>query len=446
MMKKKTLGGFALFMVFMWLCTLISKSIYTTRLPLVATVSPEEKYVEHIVEAEGIVVEGGKKAVTALGGLRVKELMIHEGERVEEGDALFRIDLKDLEEIMEKKQAQINKLQLEVDAMLENQELARQKKELEEARAREDYDTTARQKDTDVGRAMDRYSRAEENLEEAYDGQAGIDEEGAQALKDALQSAAYEEADAMRERDSAMRQAQRVIEDILFPEGSDAALSVMQAEISELRSEMSLYRRVLESEGSVRAESAGMVTDIFVEVGGRVPDSAAVMMTDERVPCQFKVTIDKEQKKYVGYGDEVSIKMDGGSKKLDTTVQYFSESQLMPGSFEILIDLPKETGSSWQVPGLSGTLTCTKAGEKYMCCISPLALHTTQEGRNFVYLLGQREGILGQEYYVEERNVRVLDRNDRWVAIEPGVLESESKIITSADKEFGKGDVVRWVE
>lgn len=42
------------------------------------------------------------------------------------------------------------------------------------------------------------------------------DEAGYQELEDALQQAAYGEADAMRERDSAMRQAQRDIEDILF--------------------------------------------------------------------------------------------------------------------------------------------------------------------------------------------------------------------------------------
>ena len=57
-----------------------------------------------------------------------------------------------------------------------------------------------------------------------------------------------------------------------------------------------------------------------------------------------------------------------------------------------------------------------------------------------------REGILGEEYYVEEVTVRILDQNDAWVAIESGMLDKESKIITSADKEFSKGDVVRWIE
>ena len=165
-MQKKIVVGFVLFLGFMWLCTVISKSFYTTKLPVVSTSKPEEKYIEHIVEADGIVVEGGKKAVTALGGLRVEELLVHVGDRVEEGDVLFRINLDDLRELMKDKQTEIDKLQLQVNSILENQELARQKKELEEARAREDYDTTAREKNTDIGRAADVYARRMEDLEE----------------------------------------------------------------------------------------------------------------------------------------------------------------------------------------------------------------------------------------------------------------------------------------
>ena len=100
MIKKKMIGGFILFLGFMWLCTLISKSFYTTKLPVVTTSVLEEKYIEHIVEADGIVVEGGKQAVTTLAGLRVESLMVHVGDRVEEGDVLFKIDLDDLKEIM----------------------------------------------------------------------------------------------------------------------------------------------------------------------------------------------------------------------------------------------------------------------------------------------------------------------------------------------------------
>lgn len=437
MVRKKVLVGFALFMGAMWICTLVSKSLYTTRLPVVNTVMPQEKYVEHTVEAEGIVVEGGKQAVTALSGLKVKDLMVHVGDKVEEGDVLFTIDLDDLKEIMDEKLSAINEIQLEVNAIVENKALAEQRKEIEEARAREDYDTTARQKDTDVGRAMDQYVRALEELE----GAEGADEEEQQRLKDELQSAAYAEADAMRERDAAVKEAGREVEDILMPENADATLAVYQARMEGLRDGLSVYQEVLNAQGNVVAGSQGMITDIYVEEGGRVPDAAAMMMTDESVPCQFKVNIDQTQKKYVGYGDEVSIKLDGSSKELDVKIDYLTESQLIPGGYEILFGLPEDMG----FPGLSGMMEHTERGEKYNCCVPPAAVYETQK-RNFVYVVKEREGILGSEYYVEEVTVKVLDFNESWMALDAPALESKSQIVTYADKDFAKGDVVRWVD
>lgn len=457
MFKKKIATGFAIFIGFMWLCTVVSKSYYTTKLPVVSTASPEEKYIEHIVEADGIVVEGGKQAVNAFGGLRVEKVTVHAGDRVEEGDELFRIDLDDLKEIMEEKQSQVNKLQLQINANLENEELAKQKKELDEKRAREDYDDTARQKDTEVGRAAERYAQAMQDLEDAVYGDTEelteeeieervneLEEEEREQLKEALKNAAYAEADAIRERDNAIKNAQRAVEDTLLPENVDFSVEIAREEIRLLQSDLSSYQEVLNNQGIVAAESSGMVTDIYVEAGSRVPDSAAMMITDDDIPCQFKVVLDKEQRKYVRYGDEATIKLDGSGKKMDVTVDYISESQTIPGSFDTFISLPGDEESRRWTPGQSGVLTCAERGEKYRCCISPLAIYKV-ESRTFVYVLRDREGILGKEYYVEEVNVKVLDQNENWAAIETGALDENSEIIISSDKEIGKGDVVRWI-
>ena len=133
MIKKKAVTGFILFLAGMWICTLISKSVYTSKLPVVNTASPESKYIEHRVEAEGIVIEGGKQAVTALSGLRVESVTVRVGDKIEEGDILFQVDLEDLKELIEEKQDKISVLQAEINTLLENKALAQERKELEEA-------------------------------------------------------------------------------------------------------------------------------------------------------------------------------------------------------------------------------------------------------------------------------------------------------------------------
>lgn len=436
--KKKIVTGFVVFLAAMWLCTVISKSIYASRLPIVSTESIESKYVEHIVQVDGIVVAGEKNPVTTLGGLRVDKLMVQVGDQVEEGDVLFTIDPEDLASIMEEKQTAIAKVQTQVDTILANEELARQKKALEEQRAREDYDALARYEDTLVGRAAEAYSQAEDDLGEQHDGMGGETDD---ALKDALQQAAYAEADAKWQRETTMKDAGRKVEDILAPENEDSSLAVSRLELAELRDDLALYQAIRDGNGEIRADRAGMVTDIFVTTGGRTSDSAVMLLADDSVPCQFKTTLTQEQKKYVGLHDEVTLKLDGSSKEKEATIDYLAESSSAPGSYEVYINLPEGTG----VPGMSGTMKHAESGEKQHCCVTPAAV-TTVEGRNYVYVVREREGILGMEYYAEQVSVRVADQNDYFVALDNAPLDKEDRIISSSTKEVKNGEIVRLSE
>lgn len=432
--KKKIITAFFTFLVFMWLCTVISKSIYATQLPIVSTESVEQKYVEHIVRVDGIVVAGNKNAVTALSGLRVEKIMVQPGDRVEEGDVIFAVDLEDLDAIIQEKQVAISILQTQIDTIVHNEELARQRKALEEERARKDYDTIARYQDTLVGRAENEYSKMEDRMSDRNN---GISEE---EMRDALQQAAYAEADAKGQRDAAIKEAGRRVEDIIAPENEDSTLEVSRMELTALQEDLSHFQAIRDAEGQIRAEQGGLVTDIYLSIGGRTSDSALMLFADDSVPCRFKAVISQEQKKYVGLNDSVSLKLDGNGGEKDAVVDYLAESSFMAGSYELYIDLPEGLG----VPGLSGTMSRSEKGEKYFCCIKPEAVHRDNI-RTYVYVVKERQGILGKEYYAEQIGISILDENDNWVAVE-GALDSDSLIISSSTKEVKNGDTVRLEE
>lgn len=436
--RKKIIAGLAVFMVFMWLCTLISKSIYASQLPIVSTTQADSKYIEHIVEADGIVEAGAKLPVTVLSGLRVEALLVHMGDKVEEGDVLFTVDLDDLSQIIAEQELSVAKTQLQIDTIVHNKELAQNQKALEEARAREDYDALARYQDTLVGRAAEDVVQAEKALEELPDVSRGGSEEE-ERLKRELQAAAYAEADAKWNRENTMKDAGRKVEDVLQEDNADATLSVYRTELAAMQEKIAAYREVLDNEGKITAPMAGTVTDVYVQAGGRVPDTASFLLADDEVPCQFSVTLSKEDKSYVNLGDDVKLELNG-RKKIDAKVDYLQENENMPGTYTAIVKLPEETG----VPGLSGKLTCSKTGEKYPVCVSLAALHS-ENGRYFLYVVNEREGILGTEYYMEEITVSVVDQNDKFAALE-GAVSDESLILESSTKEVKKGDVVRLAD
>ncbi len=432
--KKKIITAFFVFLGLMWLCTVISKSIYSSRLPIVSTVSAEQKYIEHIVQTDGIVVAGDKKPVTTVSGLRVESLTVQAGDSVEEGDVVFTVDTEDLQDIIEERRTAIAKLQAQIGAAERNEELARQQKALDEQRAREDYDATARREDTLVGRAANEISKVEEQME--GDGDDGYSEE---ALSEALQQAAYAEADARWQRDEAMKEAERRVEDTTAPDAEDASLEVSRLELGALQEELDRFQAIADAGGQIYAQQGGLVTDIYVSIGGRTSDSAAMLLSDDSVPCRFKTVISQEQKKYIGLHDTVTLKLDGSREK-EMTVDYLAESDSVPGSYDVYIDLPEGVGT----PGISGELRCAKSGEKQPCCVPAEAVYTVN-ARSYVYVAQERDGILGKEYYASQINVKIIDQNDSWAAVE-SALDGDSLVIASSTKELENGAAVRPAE
>ena len=450
--KKKIIVAFYGFLILMWLCTVISKSIYTSKLPVVSTETLQAKYIEHTVETEGIVVAGDKSPVNVLPGLRVDGIAVQAGDTVEEGDVILQADLADLDDYIKTQQTQIDKLQAQIDVLLQNRELAQQEKALEEQRAREDYDALARREDTLVGRSDEAYSQAAYELEQyrremaAQESSPDEDEEEAArkakeaeaqeaALVDELQQAAYAQADAKWQRDQAMQEAQRKVEDILSPDGEDAAMEVYRLEMAELQDGLEQYRALRDEEGQIRADRGGLITDICIGVGERTSDTPVILVADSGAPCRFQTAISEEQKKYVGLHDAVTVRLDGSSAELELTADSIAPGG--SGGYDLGVTLPEGSGT----PGLTGTMKCVRTGERYYAVVTSAAVHT-ENNRSYVYVVKEREGILGQEYYAQQVNVTVLDQNDNLIALECS-LSSDDMIITSATKEFKNGDVVR---
>lgn len=165
--QKNKIRAFGLFLAFMLLCTLISRSVYASGLPQVSTKTPEASALSHEVEAQGIVEAGRETAVTALSGLRCETVLVHTGDHVDTETALFQVDLEDLKEQIEEKQLAISKLQLEIQAQEQNRQLEEEQKDEQKERAQEDYNAADTSSSQTVARAEQDLAAAEAALKEA---------------------------------------------------------------------------------------------------------------------------------------------------------------------------------------------------------------------------------------------------------------------------------------
>lgn len=162
---EKWIKIFLIFLAFVWLCTIISKSIYVSGLPLVKTDTATKKYVEHIVETDGIVTAGGEVAVNTQAGLRVDKIYVRQGDEVKAGDTLFTIDTADIAELISTKEMEVSKLMFNLSDFQTNAVIDAQKKEVAILWAKEDYETA----DKETALAKDRAKAALEKAEQALE-------------------------------------------------------------------------------------------------------------------------------------------------------------------------------------------------------------------------------------------------------------------------------------
>ena len=112
--QKKTAIAFCVFLSLMFLCTLVSRAVYASRLPQITTKKPERTALIHKVETEGLVSQGMEYAVNTLSGLRCRTVHAHVGDRVTAETLLFEIDMEDLEEQIKEQEMIIKKLSLTI--------------------------------------------------------------------------------------------------------------------------------------------------------------------------------------------------------------------------------------------------------------------------------------------------------------------------------------------
>ncbi|ODR45394.1 hypothetical protein BEI59_27015 [Eisenbergiella tayi] len=586
--RKRVVKGFGVFLGGMLVLTLVSRGIYAEGLARVAVEVAERMAVGHVVEVSGNVKQSRELAVNVAEGLRVREVFVIPGDRVEAGSELFALDLDFLEERIRDKERDVEKLRLQIATVQGNLALAGEEKNVEMSRAGEDAVRAGEEADKALRRAEEDLASARASLqehldknlkntsdeerqrqEEAYqawkkrlaeggereksvsdkvkglqrrkeslegeiaglkekigelekkggengsegtevgtvsgnglgDGassggsgeldalkaqlaekeaelvqvkkelsEAGWEQEDAaeqlgelqgnavskpdfseedsaweswmstrKSLEEKVQDAERALEDAEDEKEKALEDAQRNLEDSLRSEQSDSTLGLYQLDLEEAGEELKRLKGILEQEGVVKAEASGMVTRVGVAAGEQTSSGASVVFADTARPLQFEVILQKEEKKYVNLGAEAEITLGNSSNMIKATVDYLTEMETSPGSFTALVTLPEGTGTI----GQSGMFRVTQQSEMYNYCIPVDALHMDENQRNFVYVLGERSGFLGAELTAEKLMVDVLDKNDKYAALAGGVVDGNSRIICTADREISDGDPVR---
>lgn len=209
----------------------------------------------------------------------------------------------------------------------------------------------------------------------------------------------------------------------------------------EVKEKLSKLNDILRAKGNIYADADGMVTTINIHVGERSSGTADILLADVSKKLKITAKFSNQDKMYLNKGAVVNIEADDGKVKLEKLkISNVHEDKDGNDSLEAVIELPKhklEIGQQVSVHVITKSNT-------YETCIPLAALHEEEGNKFYLYTVENEETVLGEEARVQKVDVKLLDKNNSFAAVE-GVLGSE-EVIFDSSRNLEEGTKVRRAE
>ena len=298
-----------------------------------------------------------------------------------------------------------------------------------------DQINTAKDALTEAENALSAYNEQQNNSSSAsYDEQLKTLYDDYKAKEEA-----YNEA--VKQRQSTIQSANRTLEDAKAPENVDTATALTaNDDLEEKQLAVDELQKVMDVNGKITAPSDGLITKVNVTTGETTTEDTAIRISDQSAGYKFTATLDKASAKYLSKDDKVTLDLGNGTTVEGLTVQSIDVSAEDKNSYELTVSIPAKVKKL----GSIATLKVEKASKKYDTCVPLGALHSDGD-KYYVYVINEKDTILGTETAVDKVQVDILDKNNEQAAIE-GSFSWGQKFVLTSSKTLRNGDRVRLVE
>ncbi|MDR1638203.1 MAG: HlyD family secretion protein [Clostridiales bacterium] len=435
-----------------------SRTIYDFNTPLVTTVLPSNGKLTKTETSTGVISWAKKRGVYASLNGTVEEVLVEDDDWVDEGQymAKLRFDTEDVSNRLS--ELALEKRRIEASASTLATKRARTESLITDLGA-EIYETDSvseyslAQAKAKLEKSENAIKKAEEALADAtlLEEAGGISKSELKSFEEAVLAASYEasalaleieaqEEQLLKQRENnakAVTEKEKVREDKLKEYRYQLVTISEELTSSKLELErIALEKKVLDKKLQEYSDSiyicapvSGVVTSIAIE-----PGQQAGSLSIATIAVQGEVTLECEISLYndfVSKGDE--CRLENTSNALAGTVLSLTPEN---GVKKAVISVPTDASE-----GETYEVTFSKESPKSYTLVPNGALGEDSDGY-FVYMIDEREGMLGKERYAKKHMVYAGDSDSQNTIILSGLTFFEPLVLLS-DKPFSDGERVR---
>ena len=330
--------------------------------------------------------------------------------------------------------------------------------------------------------------------------QSSPDQTGEQLLAAVQEKqAAYDQA--LQNREDSLYNAQKSLDSANLGTAKSYSLEQSRITYGQKEEEIAKLQALLDVQGRVAAPVKGMVTGVSVKAGTTTTGGGDILLSDLSGGASLTVTFPEELRKYIREGAQAVVTAENGRNDLQgmpgtggngaqsgeaeagsqeimpgasqtmgqngqqrfsdrVTIRTVADSTLpgngasdtgmsgsgaagsstgdtAGGSFTVTVDLPPEHFTA----GETAILKVEVRSGDYDTCIPAAALHLREKDQYYVNVAEKRSVILGEEWAVRQVDVELLEKNEKYAAVEG--ISPEQEIVTEASRTLEDGSRVK---
>ncbi len=457
--------------------TLVAKGTAGATLAMVTTSKITSGEITQVVNASGNVSTLGSNRVETPAGLTVQKVLAANGQKVKPGDPLLQFNPNDVTDKIAREQAALKELQ----AKLKNLQTAspRDKSGLASAQdsatwAQQDYDNAKARFDREINDLQTALNNANAQIDSANAHLANLPAEATEEERTAAQQAVHDAEQKRNEvqaslnesrakADSTLQELSRALEtarqnlsgaqtrdqQAKIEDGKTATSNRAEAETVRLDIEqknriLADLGKIAENNGQLLSSYEGLVQDTLAE-GSTTQENGVIKVSDTSSGFEAEAILSKESAKNLNPGTDCEITPSGGFLGYSPSVKGTLLSLSPPdenGQVTAKIKLPN---GDWKQND-NVQIKILKSKQNYTTCVPVSALHMNNQNY-FIYVLEERQGIMGTEKVAVSVPVTLLAKDATNAAIEPlAPLGYEEQVISFADRPLENGSRVRVKE
>lgn len=389
-------------------------------------------------------------------GIRVKQINYNHGDYVVLDETLFEVEISDVKAQIRTLEKNIEKSNLQISDLKLNNYKNEQQQILNIQRAQEDYNTIEIDSNKAIQEAEKNYKIAleeldifektfapvmkeVENVEIGNEYKALLDK--LVQLEENIISTKKQLENTQGANEVAIDNARLQVEDANQTSYSSTSIEEMEIDLLEKKESLENYKVIKGQAGRIYSSIEGIVIETNLKVGDKTTEYPFLKIAEKDQIYEFTTSISEEQTKYVKQGDGAKLTLSSEREFVSVKVDYIVKNQYNEKQFDITVILPEGVG----IIGEVGNLNIQFQTERFSLCIPSDAI-TKVGDRMSVFIISQKESILGTELAVRAVPIQAIDYNKKYTAIEEGLINSSTEIVIDSTKFLNDGESVRYRE